>query len=96
MGNIFYDEKGILVVDGYNKYKTYLVQDRTSGQFGDDGAKVASSIDRGDSGTDGHFANFIEAVRKRDKTILNGTVELHIFYQAWPILATLLIDCDVS
>ena len=32
-------------------------------------------MDRGAGGTDGHFANFIEAVRKHDKTILNGPVE---------------------
>jgi hypothetical protein len=30
---------------------------------------------RGAGGTDGHFANFIEAVRKRDASILNGPVE---------------------
>jgi predicted dehydrogenase len=75
VGNIFYGEKGILVVDGYNKYKTYLGKDRTPGQSGDDGAKTSSGMDRGAGGTDGHFANFIEAVRKHDKTILNGPVE---------------------
>ncbi|MGK7393557.1 MAG: Gfo/Idh/MocA family protein [Candidatus Cyclobacteriaceae bacterium M3_2C_046] len=75
VGNIFYGEKGILVVDGYSKYKTYLGRDREPGQSGDDGAREASGMDRGAGGTDGHFANFIEAVRKRDKTILNGPVE---------------------
>jgi hypothetical protein len=30
---------------------------------------------RGAGGTDAHFANFIEAVRKRDASILNGPVE---------------------
>jgi predicted dehydrogenase len=75
VGNIFYGDKGILVVDGYNKYKTYLGQNREPGKSGDDGGKEASGMDRGDSGTDGHFKNFIEAVRKRDKKILNGPVE---------------------
>jgi len=32
-------------------------------------------MDRGAGGTDGHFANFIEAVRKHDASILNGPVE---------------------
>jgi len=32
-------------------------------------------MDRGAGGTDGHFTNFIEAVRKHDKSILNGPVE---------------------
>ncbi len=75
VGNIFYGEKGILVVDGYDKYKTYMGQDRTPGQSGDDGGKAASGMDRGAGGTTGHFANFIEAVRKHDKSILNGPVE---------------------
>ena len=75
VGNIFYGDKGILVVDGYNKYKTYLGRDREPGKSGDDGGMVASGMDRGNGGTDGHFANFIEAVRKQDKTILNAPVE---------------------
>ncbi len=75
VGNIFYGDKGILVVDGYDKYKTYLGKDRTPGKSGEDGGPSATGIDRGAGGTDGHFANFIEAVRKHDKTILNGPVE---------------------
>ena len=75
VGNIFYGDKGIIVVDGYDKYKSFLGKDRTPGKSGDDGAPSASGMDRGDGGTDGHFANFIEAVRAHDKTILNGPVE---------------------
>ncbi|SDD86863.1 Predicted dehydrogenase [Pricia antarctica] len=75
VGNIFYGEKGILVVDGYDKYKTYMGQDRTPGQSGDDGGEAATGMERGAGGTTGHFANFIEAVRKHDKSILNGPVE---------------------
>ncbi|MBM1104768.1 Gfo/Idh/MocA family oxidoreductase [Aurantibacter crassamenti] len=75
VGNIFYGDKGILVVDGYDKYTTYLGKDRTPGKSGEDGGPSGSEMDRGAGGTDGHFANFIEAVRKRDSTILNGPVE---------------------
>ncbi|MBV6639535.1 MAG: Gfo/Idh/MocA family oxidoreductase [Cyclobacteriaceae bacterium] len=75
VGNIFYGDKGIIVVDGYDKYKSYLGRDRTPGKSGEDGGPSATGIDRGAGGTDGHFANFIEAVRKHDKTILNGPVE---------------------
>ncbi len=75
MGNIFYGDKGILVVDGYDKYQTYLGRERTPGQAGDDGMDSGTGMERGAGGTDGHFANFIEAVRKHDKTILNGPVE---------------------
>ncbi len=75
VGNIFYGEKGILVVDGYNKYQTYLGQNREPGKSGDDGGEVATGMERGAGGTTGHFANFIEAVRKRDPSLLNGPVE---------------------
>jgi predicted dehydrogenase len=75
VGNIFYGDKGILVVDGYDTYKTYLGRERTPGKSGKDGGESGSEMDRGLGGTDGHFANFIEAVRKRDKTILTGPVE---------------------
>ncbi len=75
VGNIFYGDKGIIVVDGYDKYKSYLGKNREPGKSGDDGVKSASGMDRGAGGTDGHFANFIEAVRAHDKTILNGPVE---------------------
>lgn len=75
VGNIFYGDKGIIVVDGYDKYKSYLGKDRTPGKSGDDGAPSASGMDRGAGGTDGHFANFIEAVRTHDSSILNGPVE---------------------
>ena len=75
VGNIFYGEKGILVVQGYNKFQTYLGKDRTPGISGDDGQKEASGMDRGAGGTAGHFVNFIEAVRKHDTSILNAPVE---------------------
>ncbi|MFY0651702.1 MAG: Gfo/Idh/MocA family oxidoreductase [Cyclobacteriaceae bacterium] len=75
VGNIFYGEKGVMVVEGYDKYKTFLGKNREPGKSGSDGGKSASGMDRGAGGTDGHFANFIEAVRKHDKTILNGPVE---------------------
>lgn len=75
VGNIFYGDKGILVVDGYDKYKTYLGRNREPGKSGSDGGKSLSGMDRGAGGTDGHFANFIEAVRKHDASILNAPVE---------------------
>lgn len=75
VGNIFYGDKGILVVKGYNKFETFMGQNREPGLSGDDGAKEASEMDRGASGTDAHFANFIEAVRKHDPSILNAPVE---------------------
>ena len=75
VGNIFYGDKGILVVEGYSKYKTYLGKDRAPGKSGDDGQMEASGMDRGSGGTDGHFKNFINAVRNHDASILNGPIE---------------------
>jgi len=75
VGNIFYGDKGILVVDGYDKYQFYMGQKREPGASGDDGQIAATEMARGDGGTDGHFKNFIEAVRAHDKTILHGPVE---------------------
>ncbi|MDD4143807.1 MAG: Gfo/Idh/MocA family oxidoreductase [Prolixibacteraceae bacterium] len=75
VGNIFYGEKGILVVDGYDKYKFFMGQKRELVKSGDDGAIAKTELARGDTGTDGHVKNFIEAVRAHDKTILNGPVE---------------------
>lgn len=75
VGNIFYGDKGILVVEGYSKYKTYLGKDRTPGKTGDDGQMEASGMDRGSGGTDGHFQNFIKAVRNHDASLLNGPIE---------------------
>lgn len=75
VGNIFYGDKGVLVVNGYDKFKTYLGQNREPGISGDDGGIAASGIDRGAGGTDGHFANFIQAVREHDASILNAPVE---------------------
>ena len=75
VGNIFYGEEGILVVKGYSSYETYMGRNREPGKSGSDGQKEASGMNRGAGGTDGHIANFIEAVRKRDRSILNGPVE---------------------
>jgi predicted dehydrogenase len=75
VGNIFYGDKGILVVDGYDSYKTYLGKDREPGKSGSDGSASGSEMDRGLGGTDGHFSNFIEAVRKHDASMLHAPVE---------------------
>ena len=75
VGNIFYGDKGILVVNGYDSYKTDLGQNREPGKSGSDGESSGSEYARGAGGTDGHFANFIEAVRSRDRSILTAPVE---------------------
>ncbi len=61
IGNIFYGDKGYMVINGYSDYKTFLGKEREPGPAGNAG---------GD-----HYKNFIEAVRARDKSMLNGPVE---------------------
>lgn len=62
VGNIFYGDKGYLVIKGYDTYETYLGQKKEPGPAG----KA-----RGD-----HYLNFVQAVRSRDESKLNGPVEI--------------------
>lgn len=61
VGNIFYGDKGYMVINGYNDYKTFLGKERTPGPARNAG---------GD-----HYKNFVEAVRAKDKSLLNGPIE---------------------
>ncbi|WP_337044277.1 Gfo/Idh/MocA family protein [Emticicia sp. 17c] len=61
VGNIFYGDKGYMVINGYNDYKTYLGKNREPGPARNAG---------GD-----HYKNFVEAVRARNKALLNGPIE---------------------
>ncbi|MCP9769454.1 gfo/Idh/MocA family oxidoreductase [Lacihabitans sp. LS3-19] len=61
IGNIFYGDKGYMVINGYNDYKTFLGKNREPGPARKEG---------GD-----HYLNFVEAVRTQDKKHLNGPVE---------------------
>jgi hypothetical protein len=64
VGNIFYGSEGYMVIKGYNAYETHLGQKREPGP---------KSSAKGE--VDLHFANFIEAVRTRNKKLLHGPVE---------------------
>jgi predicted dehydrogenase len=61
VGNIFYGTEGYMVIKGYGKYETYLGEKKEPGPKGEK---------NGD-----HYANFVQAVRSRDKAQLNGPVE---------------------
>lgn len=64
VGNIFYGDKGYMKIYGYDRYETFISVGR-------------EKYEPGPSGKEGgdHYANFIEAVRKHDKSILHGPVE---------------------
>ncbi len=61
VGNIFYGSEGYMVVKGYDTYEIFLGAKREPGPSGKAG---------GD-----HYGNFINAVRARNKSLLNGPVE---------------------
>jgi predicted dehydrogenase len=64
VGNLFYGSDGYMVIRGYNDYATFL------GQKGEPGPKRKDGDPLGK-----HFANFIDAVRKRDTSVQHGPVE---------------------
>lgn len=61
VGNMFYGDKGYMVINGYSDYKTYLGRNREPGPARNAG---------GD-----HYKNFADAARAHDKKMLNGPVE---------------------
>jgi predicted dehydrogenase len=64
VGNIFYGEKGYLVVKGYDTYETYLGEKREKGPS----RSVSGELSL-------HFKNWFDAIRARDMSIQNGPVE---------------------
>jgi predicted dehydrogenase len=61
VGILFYGSEGYMVIDSYNRYKTYLGKDEEPGPSRDEG---------GD-----HKGNFIAAVRAQDPSMLNAEIE---------------------
>ena len=61
IGNIFYGSEGYLVIDTYSHYQIYLGSKEEQGPSGQKG---------GD-----HYQNFIDAVRARDRSLLNAEIE---------------------
>jgi predicted dehydrogenase len=64
VGNIFYGDKGYLVVNGYGSYQTFLGEKREEGP---------ARSERGELTL--HFQNWIDAMRARDMSIQNGPVQ---------------------
>ena len=86
IGNLFYGEKGYMVVDGYNKATTFM------GQKGEPGPKW--------SGAGDHYANFFQAMRSRKVSDLNCPIEegaisstlMHLGNIAYRVGRTLTFD----
>jgi predicted dehydrogenase len=61
IGNIFYGSKGILAIDGYDAYKTWLTDQLEPGPHG----KAAGD----------HYANFVECIRSRRAEDIHSPIE---------------------
>ncbi len=64
VGNIFYGDKGYLVVKGYTTYESYLGEKREKGP---------SRSEKGELTL--HFQNWFDAIRARDMSIQDGPVQ---------------------
>lgn len=64
VGNIFYGDKGYMVIKGYGTYETYLGEKREKGP---------SKTTEGELTL--HFKNWFQAIRARDMSIQNGPVQ---------------------
>jgi predicted dehydrogenase len=64
VGNIFYGDKGYMVVKGYGNYETYMGQKREPGPKRSEGGELTL-----------HFQNWFDAIRARDMSIQNGPVQ---------------------
>ncbi len=64
VGNIFYGDKGYMVINGYGTYATYLGEKREKGP---------SRSEKGELTL--HFQNWFDAIRARDMSIQNGPVQ---------------------
>ena len=61
VGNLFYGDKGYMVIKGYDTYETYLGQKKEPGPKRKEGGN--------------HYRNFIDVVKSRDESKLNAPVE---------------------
>jgi predicted dehydrogenase len=64
VGNIFYGDKGYMVIKGYGTYETYLGEKREKGP---------SRTAEGELTL--HFKNWFDAIRARDMSLQNGPVQ---------------------
>jgi len=64
VGNIFYGEKGYLVVKGYDTYASFLGENREPGPARSEPGELTL-----------HFQNWFDAIRARDMSLQNGPVQ---------------------
>jgi predicted dehydrogenase len=75
VGNIFYGSEGRLEVDGGGNWKTFMGRKGEPGPSSSDSSAEYDANDAVGSGDEGHFANFISAVRADSPAELNCDIE---------------------
>ena len=93
VGNIFLGSDGIMVIPSYSSYKVY---------YFDKKRKRIPGESRSAGGD--HFANFIDAVRKRDHQVLNADIEeghvssalCHLANVSYRMGSTIHFDADAE
>jgi hypothetical protein len=95
IGNLFYGTKGWLRLDG-DEWQSYLGRENEPGP----GSQTAGEDDFGDpmmaATEDGHFANFIRALRAGDPGLLTCPIEVGFMSSALPLLANISYRLDRS
>jgi predicted dehydrogenase len=95
IGNLFYGTKGWLRLDG-DEWQSYFGRENEPGP----GSKTAGEDDFGDpmmgATGEGHFANFIRAVRAGDPKLLTCPIEVGYMSSALPLLANISYRLDHS
>ncbi|MDR1102247.1 MAG: Gfo/Idh/MocA family oxidoreductase [Tannerella sp.] len=64
VGNLFYGDKGYMVIRGYGSYETWLGEKREKGPSNQTPDELTE-----------HFRNWFDAIRARDMSLQNGPVE---------------------
>ena len=82
VGNIFYGDKGYLVVNGYGTYESYVYTSRESIQQDTSSGQIPArpGLQKGPANStrgelDLHFKNWFDAIRARDKSLQHAPVE---------------------
>jgi len=83
VGNLFYGDKGYMVIKGYGSYETYLGQKGEKGPGRSTGDEMRL-----------HMQNWVDAIRSRDASQLHGPVETAHYSSALAHLGNIAFRCN--
>jgi predicted dehydrogenase len=90
IGVIFYCEKGRLEIDANGKWQTYLGSDDKPGPNSDSiKEEEADALNTVGTGSNGHYANFVQAVRSGKQEDLTCDIEVGFKSSVLPLIANI-------